>query len=63
MSNPRKKMGRPKLPAGEARDVYPLRLSASERSLFEQAASKENETLPEWIRKHLTNAAKDIVLR
>jgi uncharacterized protein (DUF1778 family) len=55
------KMGRPKLPDGQVRGVYPLRLSGAERALFERAAKAEKEKLPEWMRKTLTSAAKSIL--
>lgn len=53
-----KKMGRPRLPKGEAKKVYPLRLSDAERKTFEEAAIRAGQPLPEWMRTHLTKAAK-----
>jgi hypothetical protein len=54
----KKKMGRPKLPKGEAREVFPLRLSAAERALYERASSEKGLSLPDWMRTTLTNASK-----
>jgi predicted HicB family RNase H-like nuclease len=51
-------MGRPKLPKDDARQVYPLRLSQNEKAAFEKAATAQGVSLPEWIRKTLTEAAK-----
>lgn len=56
MSKP-KKMGRPRLPKADVRKVFPVRLSDSERALFEQAAKVKGVTVPEWIRTTLTEAA------
>lgn len=58
---PEKKRGRPRLPDGEAKGVFPLRLSARERDLFAHAAHLTGETLPEWMRKTLTIAAQTII--
>jgi hypothetical protein len=54
----KKKMGRPKLPKGEARAVFPLRLSSAERALYEASASAKGMSLPNWIRTTLTDASK-----
>lgn len=51
------KLGRPKLPKGEARKVYPLRLSDIELAAFQKAASRQEMSLPEWIRATLTKAS------
>lgn len=50
-------MGRPKLHPGDARDVYPLRLSAREKLNYMKAAAIVGTGLPEWIRKTLTSEA------
>ena len=52
------KIGRPKLPKGEVRSVYPLRLSDAEREQYEAKANAENLSLPKWMRKVLTQASK-----
>lgn len=62
MSKP-KKMGRPKLPKGEARKSFPFRLSDNERALYHNAAAVEALPLPDWIRKTLTEKATEIVSR
>ena len=56
-----KKMGRPKLPKGEARGVYPLRLSANELKVYGDAAKVADQPLAEWIRSTLTKAASRLV--
>lgn len=61
MSETEKKMGRPKLPKGDARELYPIRLSANERQLFSAAADAAGESLPDWMRKTLTRAAKRVI--
>lgn len=57
----KKKMGRPRLPEGEAKGVYPLRLSANERDLYSKAALLVGDSLPEWMRKTLTRDANTII--
>ena len=52
-------MGRPKLPSGEARKVYHLRLSDSELTSFKNSALKDGVPLPQWMRKALTMQAND----
>jgi hypothetical protein len=54
-----KKMGRPKLPKGEAKGkIVPVRLNAEELKLFTKAASvSEHKTLSSWIRHSLREAA------
>ena len=51
------KMGRPKLPRGEARKVFPVRLSDPERRAVEEAASKEGLRPSEWARRTMSAAA------
>lgn len=53
----KKKMGRPKLPKGDARKVFPLRLSDNERKAYEAAARAAGQALPDWMRTTLTVAA------
>ena len=51
------KMGRPKLPKGEARGrVMPVRFSSEEIRRITAAASARNQKVSEWIRSTL-NAA------
>ena len=52
------KIGRPKLPEGEAKKVFPLRLSTLERASYEAAAKRDGVSLPDWMRTTLTKAAK-----
>lgn len=51
-------MGRPKLPQDDARKVYPLRLSKNEKAALQEAADREKLSLPDWMRKVLTDASK-----
>jgi len=52
-----KKMGRPPLSPGQAKDEYiQLRLTAGERDAYEQAAKDKGMSLSEWIRWHLNRA-------
>ena len=53
-----KKLGRPKLPPGKKRMVFPLRFSAEELSLYASAARAKSLTLREWMSLTLTEAAK-----
>ncbi len=56
-----KKIGRPKLPKGHAKgSIVPVRVSDSERKLFEKAAERsEHKTLSAWIRHTLKEAANE----
>jgi hypothetical protein len=52
-----KKIGRPKLPKGEAKGrIVPVRFSAEEVDRITAAATARNQKLSEWIRSTL-NAA------
>ena len=52
-----KKMGRPRLPEGEAKGrIVPVRFSDEELDRIATAASRSNQKLSEWIRSTL-NAA------
>jgi hypothetical protein len=52
-----KKIGRPKLPKGEAKGrIVPVRFSAEEVNRITAAATARNQKLSEWIRSTL-NAA------
>ena len=57
--NGTKKLGRPKLPKGEAKGkIVPIRLNAEELKLFTKAANaSEHKTLSGWIRHSLREAA------
>ena len=58
--NTKKKIGRPKLPKGQAKGkIVPVRLSDSETKLFTKAATKSpHKTLSAWIRATLQQAAE-----
>ena len=58
MSEPKKKMGRPPLPKGEARELFTMRLSPNEKALYSAAADAAKEPLADWMRNALTRAAK-----
>jgi hypothetical protein len=50
MGKPRK-VGRPKLPRGQAKGrIVPIRLSNGEAVAFEKAAKSKKQSLSEWIR-------------
>ena len=52
-----KKMGRPKLPKGEAKGrIVPVRFSAEEVQRITKAASASNQRVSEWIRGAITTA-------
>jgi predicted HicB family RNase H-like nuclease len=51
-------MGRPKLPDGEARKLFSIRLSEKEKAAFEKAAKAEKKSLSDWVRKTLTAASE-----
>ena len=52
-----KKIGRPKLPKGEAKGrIVPVRFNADDLKAIESAAKIEKQTVSEWIRSTL-NAA------
>ena len=52
-----KKIGRPKLPNGEAKGrIVPVRFNAKEVARITKAASAQNKKVSEWIRSTL-NAA------
>ena len=51
------KVGRPKLPKGEARGTMTqFRLQPAERKAFQEAAEKEGLTLSDWMRETLKAA-------
>jgi len=52
-----KKIGRPKLPKGEAKGHFVgLRLNADDFKKFSAAANSNKQTVSEWIRSTLTTA-------
>lgn len=54
-----RKVGRPRLPKGEARGkITPIRFQNDERAAFEKAAKREGLTLSEWIRQTLKQAVE-----
>jgi len=55
--NKKRKVGRPKLPKGEAKGrIVPVRFTADETKAIEAAARVNKQTVSEWIRSTL-NAA------
>ena len=54
-----KKLGRPRLPKGEAKGkIVPVRLNNEELKLLTKAVNaSEHKTLSSWIRQTLTDAA------
>lgn len=51
------KRGRPKLPKGERREVFALRLSPAERIAIEGAAEAAGISVAKWARRTLIAAA------
>ena len=52
-----KKIGRPKLPKGEAKGrIVPVRFSADEVKRITAKAAKSNQRVSEWIRGAITTA-------
>lgn len=59
-----RKVGRPKLPKGEAKGkIVPVRLDADDLRLVIRAAKTNKEALSEWIRVALRNAAEAQMFR
>jgi predicted HicB family RNase H-like nuclease len=58
MAQPKaKKLGRPKLPKGDAKSsIVPIRFSAEDRKRLEAAARASNQSVSEWIRGALSAA-------
>jgi hypothetical protein len=54
MREKKRKVGRPKLPKGEVKNVIAIRLSDAERRTFEQEASQRGMRLSEWVRQTMT---------
>jgi len=52
-----KKMGRPRLPKGEAKGrIVPIRFNVHDLKLIESAAKANQKTVSEWIRGAITTA-------
>ncbi len=52
-----KKIGRPKLPKGEAKGrIVPIRFNASDLKRIESAARASEQTVSEWIRGAVADA-------
>jgi hypothetical protein len=59
MSQPKPKMGRPKLPKGEAKGrVVPIRFNAADLKRIELAAKASQKTVSEWIRGTVSAAIR-----
>jgi uncharacterized protein (DUF1778 family) len=56
MNTKKRKVGRPKLPKSQVKNVIAIRLSESERSLYEEGASRQGLKLSDWIRQALQRA-------
>ena len=60
--NKAKKVGRPKLPKGQAKGkIVPVRFTASEIRAIESAARVNNQSVSEWVRGILRNSLGDTV--
>jgi hypothetical protein len=51
MRSRKPKVGRPKLPKGQVKEVVAIRLTPDERSQFEAQAKHEGISLSDWIRR------------
>ena len=49
--------GRPKLPTGEARELFSLRITRKEREKIESAAKASGEKASRWARNYLLSMA------
>ena len=62
MAQKKAKIGRPKLPKGEAKGrIMPVRFAASELRAVESAAKVSNQSVSEWVRGVLRNALQSVV--
>lgn len=59
MTKKKNKMGRPKLPKGEAKKIFSLRLSKHERKKIKDAADKVGRPVTKWAREALLKAAEE----
>jgi hypothetical protein len=57
---PKPKMGRPKLPKGQQKQVFPIRFTAEQLASFEAAAKQKRLPVRDWITSTLTEAAAKI---
>ncbi len=55
----KKKVGRPKLPKGKTRNVFPIRISPEERMEVEAAAKRDGKRPAEWARNQLLQCCKN----
>jgi len=54
-----KKIGRPKLPKGEAKGrIVPVRFNAEDLKAIEASAKRSKQTVSEWIRSTLNTALR-----
>ncbi len=51
--------GRPKLPQGEAREIFSLRITPEERARIESAAKASGEKASRWARNYLLSFASE----
>jgi len=59
MSPKPKKVGRPKLPRGEAKGrIVPVRFNAEDLKAIEASAKESKQTVSEWIRSTLNAAVR-----
>jgi hypothetical protein len=62
LAQKRAKIGRPKLPKGEAKGkIMPVRFAAPEVRAIESAARISNQSVSEWVRGVLRDALKDSI--
>jgi len=53
MKEKKRKVGRPKLPKGQIKNVIAIRLSDSEKAEYERRAAERGLRLSDWIRQAL----------
>lgn len=58
---PSKKRGRQALPPGEKKQLVSLRVAPNAMALLRAAAEKEGIEFQKWVRKTLTERAKDVL--
>lgn len=56
MRSKKPKVGRPKLPKDQIKNVIAIRLTEYERSAYEERAAMEGLRLSDWIRQSLKHA-------
>lgn len=52
------KLGRPKLPKGESKSVFALRLNVAERETITNAAERAGKPVTQWAREALLAASE-----